>query len=61
LGAIRYNHGPTLNARPNVSRLAPSFSGVGDVTVGVLAQQLERGDVTCSNAEQTATATISRP
>jgi hypothetical protein len=31
------------------------------VTVGVLAQQLERGDVTCSNAEQTATATISRP
>jgi hypothetical protein len=36
-------------------------ANVCDVTVGVLAGQLERGDATCSNAEQTATATISRP
>jgi hypothetical protein len=36
-------------------------ANVCDVTVGVLAQQLRNGDTTCSNAEQTATATISRP
>src|SRR4051794_2838704 len=36
-------------------------ANVCDVTVGVLAQQLESGDTTCSNADQTATATISGP
>jgi hypothetical protein len=35
-------------------------ANVCDVTVGVLAQQVARGDTTCSNADQTATATISR-
>jgi hypothetical protein len=36
-------------------------ANVCDVTVGVLAQQLNAGDTTCSNADQTATALISQP
>jgi hypothetical protein len=51
----------TLDRVVTVGAALNIAANVCDVTVGVLAQQLNAGDTTCSNADQTATALISQP
>jgi hypothetical protein len=55
------NNTVTLDRVVTVGAALNIAANVCDLSVGVLARQLESGDTTCTNAEQTARAVISQP
>jgi hypothetical protein len=55
------NNTVTLDRTVNVALALGIAANVCDVTVGVLAQQLDTGSATCQNALDGVTATITQP